>query len=210
MKHSLVNNLYIEAFTSRFAAESDRAAAVLGAALLDERLKKVFYTKLVAKHESLLGKMSPLGTFSSRINLAFALRWIDQDTECDLNIIRDVRNDFAHHLDHNLSFETQSIADRCKNLCSAAAFIDGFSEASKHNPIFSSAIFAGIQAKFSSARWRFHLAVESINQVLAAIAICESLSYEGPSLVNECFQASAGTRFKIEATGTVSAAKQDD
>lgn len=204
MKQAIIHNLDIESFFSRFATESDRAAAVLGAALLDERLKNMFFSRLAAKQESLLGKMGPLSTFSSRINLAFALCWIDAETENDLNIIRDVRNDFAHHLDHGLSFETQSIADRCNNLQSAVAYLDGISEASKENPNFSEAIFASIKTKFSTARWRFHISVESIDQILLAITASTPLKYGGPKLIQECYQASAGTRFKVQINATVS------
>jgi len=203
MKRKPIKDIDLESFISRFASETDRAAAVLGAALLDVRLEDVFRAKLAANHDALLGRSGPLATFSSRINLAFALQWIDQDTALDLNVIRDIRNDFAHHLDHELSFATQSISARCYNLRCSAAHLRGYSEAPEHNPNFSTAIFDAIVEKFSAPRWRYHVAIESIDQILTSNGMKISGAYDGPALVDECYQAAARTRFKVTATATV-------
>jgi hypothetical protein len=175
----------------------------LGASLLDVRLEEVFREKFAANHDSLLGRSGPLATFSSRINLAFALQWIDEDTAHDLDVIRDIRNDFAHPLDHELSFATQSISARCCNLRSSAAHLRGYSEAAKHNPNFSTRIFDGIAEKFSAPRWRYHIAIESIDYILCSVETTCGRGYDGPALIDECYQAAARTRFKVTATATV-------
>jgi len=203
MKRKPTKDIDLESFISRFASETDRAAAVLGATLLDVRLEEVFRENFAANHAELLGRSGPLATFSSRINLAFALQWLDEDTFHDLDVIRDIRNDFAHHLDHELSFATQSISDRSCNLRSSAAYLRGYAEAAKHNPNFSTAIFDGIVEKFSAPRWRYHIAIESLNHILCSVEPIRGQAYAGPALIDEIYQAAARTRFRITATGTV-------
>jgi DNA-binding MltR family transcriptional regulator len=56
----------------------------------------------------------PLSTFSARINLAHALRIIDDAEYRDLHIIRRIRNDFAHRRD--CDFETETVRNRIRDL----------------------------------------------------------------------------------------------
>jgi hypothetical protein len=106
----------IKAFFDKFSQESDRAAGILGGALLDLHLERLFRARLAADTpEAVYGNRGPLGDFASRIDLAYALGWIDADTKNDLHIVRGIRNDFAHHADHELTFSDQSISDRARN-----------------------------------------------------------------------------------------------
>lgn len=50
-------------FCERMHSESDRACAVLGAALLDAKLKEVFQRRLSSYHDELLKSTRPMGTF---------------------------------------------------------------------------------------------------------------------------------------------------
>lgn len=59
------------------------------------------------------GPGTALGSFSARIALALALGLITDDDAKDLNIVRGIRNDFAH--EPGASFERNAIKDRCKN-----------------------------------------------------------------------------------------------
>ncbi len=61
------------------------------------------------------GGTAPLGTFSSRIKAAFALGLIDgrERSECDL--IRKVRNEFAHQ-PHGIAFDNDKITVLCDRL----------------------------------------------------------------------------------------------
>lgn len=104
-------------FGEEFRAESDRAAAILGAALLDECLRQLLASFLVddsTKVDKLL-IAGPLGTFWSRRLAAYCLGLIGEDEYHDLEIIGQIRNDFAHDL-HGLSFSSQSVSDRCGEL----------------------------------------------------------------------------------------------
>lgn len=110
----------VDTFLSEFQAESDRAAAVLGPAMLDEVLKGLLSRHFVSGRlaDQLLGRMAPVATFSARITLAEALALISAQEARDLHTLREIRNVFAHRL-HGISFETQSIRDRCANLVAA-------------------------------------------------------------------------------------------
>ncbi|UWQ53107.1 hypothetical protein [Leisingera caerulea] len=102
-------------FLEEFQGESDRGAALVGAALIDLQLSetlKAFFVES-SSTKALLSTSGPLGSLNARILSCHALGLID-DTEKDAcTRIAGVRNKFAH-LAHGTSFETQAIADQCK------------------------------------------------------------------------------------------------
>ncbi len=108
------------AFVSELRNESDRGAALVGAAVIDSRLQRLLASHLVADAEAQAivtedSPSAPLGTFSARIQTCYALGLITAGERNECNIIRGVRNKFSHRL-HGLKFSDQSIADRCGNL----------------------------------------------------------------------------------------------
>ena len=107
---------YYSEFLSEFQKETDRGCALVGAALLDNQLENTLrsFFKKNKESEELLSANGPLGTFSSRIKLAFCIGAIIDMEYHELEIIRVIRNEFAHGL-HGISFETQKIRDLCKN-----------------------------------------------------------------------------------------------
>ena len=113
----LSKNPEIDGFLDEFQKESDRAAAVLGAAMLDELLCRLLAARFVTEHlaDQLLSGTRPLGTFSARITLAEAVGLISPEEARDLHTIRGIRNDFAHRL-NGMSFDMPSVRDRCANL----------------------------------------------------------------------------------------------
>lgn len=91
----------LQEFIEEFKNESDRAAVILGAAKLDNFLYQILSTALLASSSSrdeLLDGDSPLGTFSSRIMMTFRLGLITADFAKTLNLIRKIRNSFAHEI----------------------------------------------------------------------------------------------------------------
>jgi DNA-binding MltR family transcriptional regulator len=193
----------LNAFGERLSSESDRACAVLGAALLDAKLEHVFRRKLRCFHDQLLGNTRPIGTFSARIRLARALDWINEDVRADLDVVRDIRNDFAHSFDHNLAFSDQSVSARCGNLRTAQAYIDGYELAanSPHRNLSPTAIYA-MQAVFKPPRWRYQLAVDFLAQHLDEIAAGVP-AYCGTDLLAEVGALSASARVQVSIAGTV-------
>ncbi len=75
-------------------------AAILGAALVEHELELHLIEKLKRKDpetiELLTDQGGPMGTFSAKITLAYALGVIDETDMAHLNIIRHIRNVFAH------------------------------------------------------------------------------------------------------------------
>lgn len=173
-------------FLKKLHDESDIACAVLGAAVLDARLEDVFKRRLTNEfHNELLGNSRPLGSFSARISLAHALAWINDDMYSDLNTIRGIRNDFAHSYDHTLSFEDRSISDRCTNLNTAQAFINGFDDAAEApNRRMTAITFESMQKVFKTPRQRYQLAIDFLSQYLDKIPE-KNLNYSGPDFIQE-------------------------
>lgn len=86
-------------FVVGLAREGERAAVVLGAARLDVALERLL-KKLMHHHpggsDNLFEPDRPLGSFSAKIALAYRLGVIDRNFEHALQMIRKIRNAFAH------------------------------------------------------------------------------------------------------------------
>ena len=107
----------------RFTKQGDRGTALVAAAWLDDAVKECLRAMFRPDQrvvDELLQGDGPLGSFSSRIKLAYLLDLIDPAARADLDRIRGIRNDFAHRRD-DLRFSTPSIRDRCRQLRGAAA-----------------------------------------------------------------------------------------
>jgi hypothetical protein len=192
----------VTAFMDRMSSESERASAVLGGALVDAKLQDLFRRKLRCFQDELLEGMGPISTFSARIRLARALDWISEDARMDLDTIRKIRNDFAHSLDHDLSFDEQSVTARCFNLRTSQAFIDGFEIAAvAPNSNVSTETIHTMQAAFKPPRWRYQVAVGFLSQYLDEIG-GETPSYGGEDLLSQVRAVSANLRIKVSAVLT--------
>jgi mannitol operon repressor len=106
--------------TEELKSETDRAAALLSAAYIDHLLAKLLETMVVVDGSGIRdnlfnGSSAPLATFSSRILVSFAFGLISEEEKIEINLIRKIRNKFAHQL-MGLSFETEEIRSLVKNL----------------------------------------------------------------------------------------------
>ncbi len=109
---------YLSEFLEEFQAETDRGAALVGAALLDERLARLIRSHMCEVNDvgDLLDSGSaPLGTLSARIKLAYCLGLITKIEFEECNAIRKIRNAFAHHA-HGLRFSSQEVSKLCEGL----------------------------------------------------------------------------------------------
>jgi len=87
-------------FLAEFQDESDRATAILGGVFLDEHLRQLIANALAGEKgivDELLN--GPLQSFANRIKLAYCLKLINASEYADIQLIRDIRNSFAHRLD---------------------------------------------------------------------------------------------------------------
>ena len=117
----------LEAFVSELKKETDRGLPLVGTVLIDEKLGeilKAFFIDGKISTKLLQEPTSPLATFSAKIDICFALGLIDDFEFYEINILRRIRNEFAHKR-HGISFETGKIKDLCSNL--RVKELDGFS-----------------------------------------------------------------------------------
>lgn len=114
--HKLKNDtppeiLNLGAFLNNFNKESDRGAALSVAAVLEDHLAEIIKSFLKdsrSSHKLLDGFNAPIGTFSSKILLAHALGLIQDDEFEQIELLRRIRNKFAHTWEH-LNLESNSI-----------------------------------------------------------------------------------------------------
>jgi hypothetical protein len=113
-RHSLDVCTYND-FVGRFHEESDRAAAVLAGGYLDAFLEDALRSTFVsiARVDALFEGQGALRSFASKIALAAAMGIVTEPLARDLDIIRKVRNHFAHHI-WDASFEAPPVSQWCK------------------------------------------------------------------------------------------------
>jgi DNA-binding MltR family transcriptional regulator len=73
------------------------------------------------------GSEAPLSNFSARIKTAYCLGLITKKEYDDLNLIRKIRNKFAHRL-HGYSFDHKEIIDWCNSLKTPIMFKEAMPE----------------------------------------------------------------------------------
>ena len=119
-----VNQLFSERFDEVFqfrlslSEETDRGCALMAAAYLDSELEKLLSKHFVNNEnikKEMLGVSRPLGSFSSRIDMAYLLGLVGPKAHRDLHLIRKVRNEFGH-VPTPISFDDPALASRCKEL----------------------------------------------------------------------------------------------
>ncbi len=78
----------------------DRCAAITIFALMEDIMMLLLTRNMNSKLKGGLGKIFEpsgiLGTASSRITMAAALGWISKETQAQLDLLRKIRNEFAH------------------------------------------------------------------------------------------------------------------
>lgn len=82
--------------------ESDRAVPILAFAFIDAEfsrlLRETLNPEVSGGVATLFGPLGPLGSASTRFNMAHALHWITNETVEDLHLLRRIRNRLAHEL----------------------------------------------------------------------------------------------------------------
>lgn len=104
--------------------QSDRGAAIVGVALVEDTLTSALHSFLDSHPKAwqrLFHGSAPLANFSAKIDLCRLIGLITDTIYSDLHILRDVRNQFAHQVMHKadnsqLTFTTPHIQDKCMSL----------------------------------------------------------------------------------------------
>lgn len=108
----------LEKINKSLRDETERGCVVIGAAFLDEKLEELL-SKVTAgsnkQKKSLFDATGPLGTFSGKTRIAYCFGLISDEAHHDLNVIRAIRNDFAH-LSTSISLRDREMASKCASL----------------------------------------------------------------------------------------------
>jgi hypothetical protein len=113
-KKELHTKEQIATFLEELKTQSDRGAAVIAAAVLDDLLEFLILQRLInlgaERRESLFGRTgAPLSSFSAKIEMAYALGVIANEMRLGMHLIRDVRNEFAHRIEQ-ITFDHPDVA----------------------------------------------------------------------------------------------------
>ena len=99
--------------------ESERGIVLLAATLLDENLELLLRYHFVSKSKKIIDPLFDgfglLATFSGKIKVSFAFSIITDDEFHDLEILRNIRNHFAHQYE-KASFDEEGIVAQTRNL----------------------------------------------------------------------------------------------
>ena len=116
MKEEDIKQLSV--FLEHFQKETDRGTALVGAAMLESRLERLLDMTLIenlSKKDIFDGPNSSLGNFSSKIKISHVLGFITDKEARKINIIKKIRNEFAHNLEE-IKFGSKSVNDLCLQL----------------------------------------------------------------------------------------------
>ncbi|TAL21927.1 MAG: transcriptional regulator, partial [Aquabacterium sp.] len=105
-------------FVAELKRETDRGLPLVGAALIDDRLTETlrsFFCESPSASKLIDDANAPLGTFSSRTEMCFALGLVDEYEYTEIGLIRKVRNEFAH-AKHGITFSSPRVQGLCSSL----------------------------------------------------------------------------------------------
>jgi mannitol operon repressor len=97
--------------------ESPRGKVLISTGYLEQMLEDILSSFMMQSKivdDLFEGGNAPLGIFSARAKLAYSLGLISEAEFQDIDIIRRIRNDFAH--DMKASFSNDSVKSRCSQL----------------------------------------------------------------------------------------------
>lgn len=99
-------------------SDGPRGAAIVGGALIEDALQRLLLVNLPnlstnGDREGVFGRSGPLATFSAKISVGYGLGLFGPMTRQDLNLVRDIRNFFAH-AKIAADFNTPAVASACE------------------------------------------------------------------------------------------------
>lgn len=101
-----------------YELDSHRSVAVVGAAIVENRLTALLRTSMLPDEpllEEIFRPSGPVGPFGTKIRVAYLLNLIHRDLYRDLLIVNKIRNTFAHDVGV-ASFEEPTVRDRVRSL----------------------------------------------------------------------------------------------
>ena len=89
--------------------------AIVGAAVIEQSLDSIL-TAIMVNDSGFVNKLLDRATLDIKIKTAYALNLIDKETKNELDCIRNIRNEFAHSVNPELSFQDSPVRELCNNL----------------------------------------------------------------------------------------------
>jgi hypothetical protein len=115
----LADKLLVVSVTEALSEASDRARVIMVASWIDYVLElklKVFFGRGSSRAKSrLFGVDGPFGSLSAKAAAAFCAGWIDKDVYHDIEVVRKIRNSFAHTF-QGISLDSPKIRERVESL----------------------------------------------------------------------------------------------
>lgn len=102
-----------QAFMAAITDQSELGQVLIVATYLDEQLERMLQWFMVDgrfSKDMASGPGSPIGSFSAKIQMAYALGLIDEEEEGSIQAIRKVRNEFAHNI--TIDFSKAKVRDK--------------------------------------------------------------------------------------------------
>jgi DNA-binding MltR family transcriptional regulator len=136
-------------FYEELGKESDRAVALVAAAFLDTMLRGLLTAFMVDDEKAVAsligdddgGQDKPLSILSSKISASYCLGLISKEERDDLNLIRRIRNKFAHGL-HGMSFQDSEIVSYCSSLKFTRRLMSGKSMSPRNHFTMTAALMS--------------------------------------------------------------------
>lgn len=104
-------------FLDEFNQETERGAALAAAAFVDDLLQQILTAFLLESDSAsslLSGFNAPLSSLSARTAAAHALGLISEEERRECDLVRKIRNEFAHKV--KMSFEDKRVSGLCSAL----------------------------------------------------------------------------------------------
>jgi len=109
---------YLDEANKENAAGTQRGVVLVWSSIIDDMLYKMLSAHFIELNKDLtdktFGPNGPAGSFSNRTKLCFALGLIKKDEMKVIDMVRDIRNDFAH--DISIDLNKAPLADKCRKL----------------------------------------------------------------------------------------------
>jgi hypothetical protein len=104
----------VAAILKELQSQTDRGSAIIAAAVLGDLLNQLLTARLIKlgsdRHDSLFNRTNaPLSSFSSKIEMCFAIGVLSNEARLALHLIRDIRNEFAHRIEQ-IQFDYPAVA----------------------------------------------------------------------------------------------------
>ncbi len=109
----------IETMHEEYVHMTDQATALVFCAMVERSLERAILSRMVRMRKKdrlgLFEGLGPIASIAAKIKIAASLGIVGPNASSDLEIIKNIRNQFAHSF-HRITFDTKSVAAECSLL----------------------------------------------------------------------------------------------